>query len=72
MIDNRKEEKSRLWVFLLDCGAEVRITMTGTHYHQSPLVQGGLKIPCKQPRVATKVSGNSELFMCGTYKRRNY
>ena len=56
-------ETSRVTKFLLDRGAEVSVTITGTHYHLSPLVQGGLKIPksswlfCKEPRVATKVFG---------------
>ena len=32
--------------FLLDRGAEVSVTNTGTHYRWLPLVQGGLEIPC--------------------------
>ena len=31
---------------MLDSGAEASVTITGTQYHRSPLVQGGLKIPC--------------------------
>ena len=39
-------EISRAAKFLLDFGAEVSVTITGTHYRRSPLVQGGLEIPC--------------------------
>ena len=39
-------EISRATKVLLDRGAEVSVTITGTHYHQSPLVQRGLEISC--------------------------
>ena len=31
--------------FLLECGTEASVTITGTHYRRSLLVQGGLEIP---------------------------
>ena len=39
-------EISRATKFLRDRGAEVSVTIIGTHYSRSPLVQGGLEIPC--------------------------
>ena len=39
-------EVSRLTKFLLDRGATVTATLTSTSYRRSPLVQGGLEIPC--------------------------
>ena len=39
-------EISRVTKFLLDRGAEIRVKLTETHYRRSPLVQGGLEIPC--------------------------
>ena len=35
---------SRLTKFLLDFGAIVPATLSGTYYHRSPLVEGGLKV----------------------------
>ena len=32
--------------FLLDRGVKVNITINGIHYRRSPLVQGGIKVPC--------------------------
>ena len=40
-------EISRITKFLLDRGAEVKIVITGRHYRRSPLVQGGLEVPCQ-------------------------
>ena len=40
-------ENSRAIKFLLDRGARVFATLTATNYCVSPLVQGGLEIPCK-------------------------
>ena len=39
-------EISRATKYLLERGAEVSVTITGTHYRRSPLVQGRLEIPC--------------------------
>ena len=49
-------EISRATRFLLDHGTEVSVAITGTHYHRSPLVQGGLEIPCN---LTTSLSGYS-------------
>ena len=40
-------ENSRAAKFLLDTGARVIATLTSTNYCVSPLVQGGLEIPCR-------------------------
>ena len=40
--------------FLLDRGAVAQATLSVTHYRRSPLVQGGLEIPCK---VSVKMPG---------------
>ena len=39
-------EISRVTKFLLDGGANVFAKLTSTHYRRSPLVQGGIEIPC--------------------------
>ena len=39
-------EISRVTKFLLDRGANVFAKLTSTHYRRSPLVQGGIEIPC--------------------------
>lgn len=40
-------EISRPTKFLLHRGANMKVTLTGSHYRKSPLFQGGLEIPCK-------------------------
>ena len=40
-------EISRVTKYLLDRGAMASATLTSEHYRRSPLVQGGLEIPCK-------------------------
>ena len=39
-------EISRITKFILDRGAVCTIKIRGKHYRRSPLVQGGLEIPC--------------------------
>ena len=39
-------EISRVTKFLVDRGANVSAKLTSTHYRRSPLVQGGIEIPC--------------------------
>ena len=39
-------EISRVTKFLIDRGANVSVKLTSTNYRRSPLVQGGLEIPC--------------------------
>ena len=36
----------RITKFILYRSAKVQATVTGKHYHRSPLVQGGLEVPC--------------------------
>ena len=47
-------EISRATKFLIDRGANVTAQVTSDHYRRSPLVQGGIEIPCK---VTVKISG---------------
>ena len=48
-------EYSRVTKYLMDRGARFTVTLTSSKYCVSPLVQGGLEIPCKvviyQPRT---------------------
>ena len=39
-------ELFRVTKFLIDRGANVSLKLTSTNYRRSPLVQGGLEIPC--------------------------
>ena len=47
-------EISRISNFLLDNGAAFQAKVTSTHYHQSPLVRGGLKVSCEVTTKLTK------------------
>jgi len=40
------QEIARITKFLLDRGARVSLILTSDRYRRSPLVQGGLEIPC--------------------------
>ena len=49
-------EVSRVIKYLIDRGAEVTAQLTSTNYRRSPLIQGGLEIPCV---VVAKMNGYS-------------
>ena len=49
-------EVSRVIKYLIDRGAEVTAQLTSTNYQRSPLIQGGLEIPCV---VVAKMNGYS-------------
>ena len=49
-------EVSRVIKYLIDRGAEVTAQLTSTNYQRSPLIQGGLEIPCV---VVAKMKGYS-------------
>ena len=40
------KEVSRITKFLLNRGATITAEITSDHYRRSPLVQGGLEVPC--------------------------
>ena len=40
------KEISRITKFFLDCGASMEAVLTSRYYRRSPLVQGGMEIPC--------------------------
>ena len=39
-------ELSRISKFIIDRGAKIEVKLRETHYRRSPLVEGGLEIPC--------------------------
>ena len=47
IIGHLPRELSRVLKFLLDRGAMISAELVSVHYRKSPLVQGGLEIPCK-------------------------
>ena len=55
-------ENSRAIKFLLDRGARVFATLTSTNYCVSPLVQGGLEIPCRVELFMSLNVKNNELI----------
>ena len=48
-------EISRITKFILQRGARVTAKVTGKHYRRSPLVQGGLEVPCQ---INIRMSGS--------------
>ena len=62
-VGNLPKEISRVTKYTLDRGATATATLTSEHYRRSPLIQGGLKIPCK---VSVTMPGTvSNLFSVG-------
>ena len=53
-------EIPRVIKFLLDRGAVAYAELTTAHYQRSPLIQGGLEIPCK---ITLKLHGNVKNHM---------
>ena len=53
-------EISRVTKLLLDRGAVAYAELTSTHYRRSPVVQGGLEIPCK---ITVKLHGTVKNHM---------
>ena len=61
------KEISRVSKFFIDRGATLSVKLTGTHYRRSPLVQGGLEIPCK---ITAQIPGTvSNLLVMEKYKQ---
>ena len=59
-------EISRMTKYFMDKGTTVTARLTEVHYRRSPLVQGGLEIPCK---ITVTISGAvSNLFCMEKYK----
>ena len=46
MVGHLPMEISRITKFILQRGARVQATVNGKHYRRSPLIQGGLEVPC--------------------------
>ena len=55
------KEISRVTNFFLDRGASVIVQLTSDHYRRSPLVQGGIEIPCK---VTATIPGTVSNLLC--------
>ena len=47
IVGHLPREISRITKFILDRGAQVNAVLTSNNYRRSPLVQGGLEIPCE-------------------------
>ena len=47
MVGHLSREVFRITKFIIDCSATVSAMLTGTPYRRSPLVKGGLEIPCE-------------------------
>ena len=47
MVGHLSREVCRITNFITDCSAKVSIMFTETPYRRSPLVKGGLEIPCE-------------------------
>ena len=56
-------EISRATKFLLEGGADVSVTITGTHYQRSPLVQGRPEIPCNLTANLPGYSARNHLLL---------
>ena len=54
-------ETSRVTKYFLDRGPAVIVQLKGVHYQRSPLVQGGLEIPCK---ITVTMSGTVSNLLC--------
>ena len=61
-VDHLPMEISRATKFLLDRGASVFVKLTSTNYCVSPLVQGGLEIPCHVEILMTPTLKNKEII----------
>ena len=61
------KEISRITKFFIDRGATISVKLTGMHYRRSPIVQGGLEIPCE---VKAKIPGTvANLLVMERYKQ---
>ena len=54
-------EISRVTKFFIDRGATITAQLVGNHYGRSPLVQGGLEIPCK---ITATIPGTVSNLLC--------
>ena len=66
-IGHLPREISRVTKFFMDRGAIITAQLTSEHYRRSPLVQGGLEIPCK---VTVTIPGTcANLLVMEKYKQ---
>ena len=61
-------ENSRVTKYLMDRGARFTVVFTSSQYPVSPLVQGGLEIPCEVGIYLTPTQKNNELVgICNNF-----
>ena len=61
IVGHLPKEVSRITKFILDRGAVIAAEISSPHYRRSPLVQGGLEVPCKV-KVITPPSFNMNVL----------
>ena len=67
MVGHLPRKVSRITKFIIDRCATVSVMLTRTHYRRSPLVKGGLEIPCK---VSVSMRGTClNLLLLERYKQ---
>ena len=62
MVGHLPMEISRITEFLIDRGAVFQAKLTSTYYRRSPLVRGGLEIPCEITVGMNKNASNNALL----------
>lgn len=62
IVGHLPRELSRTLKFLLARGARISAVLTSTHYRRSPLVQGGLEIPCEVMIEMSPTQKNAQLL----------
>ena len=62
IIDHLPRELSRTLKFILDREARIFAVLTSTHYRKSPLVQGGMEIPCQVTVEMSSTLKNGQLL----------
>ena len=60
-------ELSQITKFFIDSGAKVEAELSSTNYRRSPLIQGGLEIPCDV--IVTMLGTTDNQLTLGKYKK---
>ena len=67
VVGHLPREISRATKIFIDRVAKITATLTSTHYRRSPLVQGGMEIPCK---ISASIPGTCQnLLLLERYKQ---
>ena len=62
IVGHLQSELSRTLKFILDRGARILAVLTSTHYRKSPLIQGGIEIPCQVTVEMSPTLKNGQLL----------